>query len=113
MGMLFNCLRSGSPVIVTAGQQDTRLQFGEPALWSDLVGMAAALTLGNKLLISKLIKMLLERVRDEPAWRGDPSVSPLEVQRFPDWRREKLANLRMRSVKGVPADVKHPAFVFN
>lgn len=44
MGMLFNCLRSGTPVVATAGQQDTRLQFREPALWTDLVRLAASCT---------------------------------------------------------------------
>jgi len=44
MGMLFNCMRSGTPVIATAGQQDTRLQFREPALWTDLAGLAAPCT---------------------------------------------------------------------
>lgn len=44
MGMLFNCLRSGTPVIATAGQQDTRLQFREPALWTDLVQLASPCT---------------------------------------------------------------------
>ena len=37
MGMLYNAYRSGTPLIVTAGQQDQRLMFEEPILWGDMV----------------------------------------------------------------------------
>jgi benzoylformate decarboxylase len=40
MGMLYNAHRSGSPLLVTAGQQDRRLAFEEPILWSDLAAVA-------------------------------------------------------------------------
>jgi len=39
MGMLYNAYRSGSPLIVTAGQQDRRLMFEEPILWGDMVSV--------------------------------------------------------------------------
>lgn len=38
MGMLYNAYRSGTPLVVTAGQQDRRLMFEEPILWGDMVG---------------------------------------------------------------------------
>ncbi len=37
MGMLYNAYREGTPLLVTAGQQDRRLMFEEPILWSDMV----------------------------------------------------------------------------
>ena len=37
MGMLYNAHRAGTPLIVTAGQQDRRLKFEEPILGSDMV----------------------------------------------------------------------------
>jgi len=37
MGMLYNAHREGTPLLVTAGQQDRRLKFEEPILWGDLV----------------------------------------------------------------------------
>jgi benzoylformate decarboxylase len=37
MGMLYNAFRQGSPLLVTAGQQDRRLVFQEPILWGELV----------------------------------------------------------------------------
>ena len=36
MGMLYNAYKAGSPLLVTAGQQDRRFAITEPILWSDL-----------------------------------------------------------------------------
>ncbi|HIA19495.1 MAG TPA: hypothetical protein EYN70_08790 [Planctomycetaceae bacterium] len=40
MGMLYNAFREGTPLLVTAGQQDRRLQFEEPILGGDMVSVA-------------------------------------------------------------------------
>ncbi len=40
MGMLYNAYRAGTPLLVTAGQQDRRLMTEEPILWSDMVSVA-------------------------------------------------------------------------
>lgn len=40
MGMLYNLHRAGTPVLVTAGQSDRRLQLEEPILWSNLAEVA-------------------------------------------------------------------------
>src|SRR5919112_439456 len=40
MGQLYNAHREGTPLLVTAGQQDRRLMFEEPILWSDMVRVA-------------------------------------------------------------------------
>lgn len=40
MGMLYNAYREGTPLLVTAGQQDRRLKFEEPILWGDMVSVA-------------------------------------------------------------------------
>ena len=40
MGMLYNAYRSGTPLVVTAGQQDRRLAMEEPILWGDMVSVA-------------------------------------------------------------------------
>jgi benzoylformate decarboxylase len=40
MGMLYNAHRAGTPLLVTAGQQDQRLMFEEPILFSDMVRVA-------------------------------------------------------------------------
>ena len=44
LGMLYNALKARSPIVVTAGQQDTRLRLRGPVLGHDLVAMAAPLT---------------------------------------------------------------------
>ncbi|MBC8352992.1 MAG: thiamine pyrophosphate-binding protein [Planctomycetes bacterium] len=40
MGMLYNAFREGTPLLVTAGQQDRRLRFEEPILGGDMVSVA-------------------------------------------------------------------------
>ena len=42
--LLYNAFEGGVPLIVTAGQQDTRLAAREPALRADLVGLAKPFT---------------------------------------------------------------------
>jgi benzoylformate decarboxylase len=44
LGMLYDALKAGSPLLLTAGQQDTRLRLRDPLLGYDLVSMAAPLT---------------------------------------------------------------------
>lgn len=44
IGMIYGALRAGSPLVVTAGQQDTRMRLNNPVLGHDLVGMAAPVT---------------------------------------------------------------------
>jgi len=40
MGMLYNAHREGTPLLVTAGQQDRRLMFEEPILYGQMVEVA-------------------------------------------------------------------------
>src|SRR5215813_5536924 len=40
MGMLYNAYREGTPLLVTAGQQDRRLMLEEPILWGQMVEVA-------------------------------------------------------------------------
>ncbi len=37
MGMLYNAYREGTPLVLTAGQQDRRMMFEEPILWGRMV----------------------------------------------------------------------------
>jgi len=39
MGMIYNAYRQGTPLVITAGQQDQRMLFEEPILWGRLVDM--------------------------------------------------------------------------
>lgn len=44
IGMIYGALKANAPLIVTAGQQDTRLRLRDPLLSHDLVAMAAPVT---------------------------------------------------------------------
>jgi len=44
LGMIYGALKNGSPMVVTAGQQDTRARLRDPVLGHDLVAMAAPVT---------------------------------------------------------------------
>ena len=44
IGMMYGALKTCSPVVVTAGQQDTRMRLRDPILRHDLVAMAAPAT---------------------------------------------------------------------
>ena len=44
IGSIYNAWEGQSPLVVTAGQQDTRYRLREPVLWHDLVAMAAPVT---------------------------------------------------------------------
>ena len=44
IGMLYCALKANSPMIVTAGQQDTRMRLHAPVLGHDLAAMAAPVT---------------------------------------------------------------------
>ena len=44
IGMMYGALKANSAVVVTAGQQDTRLRLRDPILGHDLVAMAAPVT---------------------------------------------------------------------
>jgi benzoylformate decarboxylase len=44
IGSIYGALKAGSPVVVTAGQQDTRMRLKNPLLGHDLVAMAAPMT---------------------------------------------------------------------
>jgi len=44
LGMVFNALKSNAPLVVTAGQQDTRMLLRAPILSHDLAAMAAPVT---------------------------------------------------------------------
>src|SRR5262245_790331 len=44
IGALYGALKANSPLVVTAGQQDTRMRLAGPILGNDLVAMAAPVT---------------------------------------------------------------------
>ena len=58
MGMLYNAYCEGAPLLLTAGQQDRRLRFGEPVLEGDMVSVTRPWTKWSA---------EVQRVQDMPA----------------------------------------------
>jgi benzoylformate decarboxylase len=44
IGMIYGALKNGTPMVVTAGQQDTRMRLRDPVLGHDLAAIAAPVT---------------------------------------------------------------------
>lgn len=65
IGMMFGALKACSPVLITAGQQDTRMRLREPLLSHDLVAMAKPVTKwsGEPRHADEIAPMLREAIR--------------------------------------------------
>jgi len=83
IGMMYDALKSKSPMIVTAGQQDLRMRLREPLLYHDLVGMAAPVTkwsveVNSPDEVSEIMRRAFQVANQEP--RGPVFVSlPINV----------------------------------
>ncbi|MFH1922967.1 MAG: thiamine pyrophosphate-binding protein [Planctomycetota bacterium] len=84
MGMLYNAYRSGSPLVLTAGQQDRRLMFEEPILWGEMVDVARPWTkwaaeVGQVADVPSAVRRAVETAMTPPT--GPVFLSlPLDVQ---------------------------------
>ena len=72
IGMLYGALKSRSPMLVTAGQQDTRMRLHDPVLQHDLVAMAAPVTKWSEQAeradeLGPLVRRALKVANDPPA----------------------------------------------
>jgi benzoylformate decarboxylase len=72
LGMLYNAHKAGSPLLVTAGQQDTRLRLRGPVLGHDLPGMAAPLVKWSAQVeradeLAPLLRRALKIAQDPPS----------------------------------------------
>lgn len=62
LAMLLNAYKGGVPIVVTAGQQDTRLLLRDPALWGNLVEIARPFTKWSaEVLYAEDIPMAIQR----------------------------------------------------
>lgn len=84
MGMLYNAYRSGTPLVLTAGQQDRRMLFEEPILWGEMVDVARPWTkwaaeVGQVSDIPSAVRRAVETAMTPPT--GPVFLSlPLDVQ---------------------------------
>ena len=72
LGMLYNAHKAGSPLLVTAGQQDTRLRLRGPVLGHDLAAMAAPLVKWSAQVeradeLAPLLRRALKVAQDPPS----------------------------------------------
>ena len=72
LGMLYNASKAGSPLLVTAGQQDTRLRLRAPLLGHDLAAMAAPLVKWSAQVeradeLAPLLRRALKIAQDPPS----------------------------------------------
>ena len=72
LGMLYNASKAGSPLLLTAGQQDTRLRLRAPLLGHDLVAMAAPLVKWSAQVeradeMAPLLRRALKIAQDPPS----------------------------------------------
>ena len=83
IGSLYGALKASSPVVITAGQQDTRMRLNNPLLGHDLVAMAAPVTKWSVQIeradeISPILRRAFKVATDAP--QGPVFVSlPIDV----------------------------------
>ena len=80
LGALYNAKFFGSPVLVTAGQQEQGFGLTEPMLYDALVPMAAQPTqMASRNWMMR--RLIIDAVRNDPDWKGgDSTTQPKAVQ---------------------------------
>jgi benzoylformate decarboxylase len=107
MGILYDAYRAGTPLLVTAGQQDRRLKFEEPILWADLAGVARPWTKWSA---------EVERIEDLPAAvrralqaATTPPTGPVFLALPVDLQTEVAEGLDLTTARPLDARVRPPA----
>jgi len=106
MGMLYNAYREGTPLLVTAGQQDRRLRFEEPILYGEMVEVARPWTKWAA---------EVQRVEDLPAavcraaqTALTPPTGPVFLSLPIDVQREAADHVERRSIQLPDSRVRPP-----
>ncbi len=127
MGMIYNAFREGTPLVITAGQQDQRMLFEEPILWGRMVDVIRPWTKWAEEIrsvqdIPSAIRRAVQAAMAPPT--GPVFLAlPLDVQmasgesdldltplRLPDFHvRAPIEALRQAA--GVLADAKNPGIL--
>jgi glyoxylate carboligase len=99
IGALYGALKANSPVLVTAGQQDTRMRLANPLLGHDLVAMAAPVTKWS-VQVERADEISCDALsRWQPISRRVLSSSPC---RSTCWSRKRRSSRWRRTDCGVP-----------
>ncbi len=125
MGMLYCAMRANSPVIVTAGQQDTRMRLSDPVLGHDLVAMAEPLTKWSVQVeradeMAPILRRAFKVANDGPAgpvfiglpinvMEEETSVAPVTAGML--HRKPEVAHAAIGAMAELIANAQRPAIV--
>jgi len=126
MGMLYNAFREGTPLLVTAGQQDRRFKFEEPILWGQMVEVTRpwtkwAVEVDRVEDLPNAMRRAIQAALTPPTGPVFMSL-PVDVQmalaegldltppRLPDWRVRPPLEALQRAAD-VLLDAKNPAIL--
>jgi benzoylformate decarboxylase len=110
IGSLYGALKANSPVVVTAGQQDTRMRLKNPLLGHDLVAMAAPVTKWSVEIeradeIAPIMRRAFKVATDAP--QGPVFVSlPIDVMEQETEVQASVPDNLWRSTRPDPAGVE-------
>ena len=79
MSMLYDAMKAGSPLLLTAGQHDQAMNLTEPILWSELTPVARPwVKWAHEITRLEDLPRAVRRARaaTRPPWRPPPISSP-------------------------------------
>jgi benzoylformate decarboxylase len=106
MGMLYNAYREGTPLLVTAGQQDRRLMFEEPILGGDMVSVARPWTKWS--VEVQRIQDLPSAIRRAARVALTPPTGPVFMALPVDLQMELADDLDLSPIKLIDNRVRPP-----
>ena len=106
MGMLYNAYREGTPLLVTAGQQDRRLMFEEPILWGEMVEVVKPWT--KWACEVQRVEDLSQAVRRAVQAALTPPTGPVFLSLPVDVQMELCGNLDLSPVRLPEVRVRPP-----
>lgn len=107
MGMLYNAYREGTPLLVTAGQQDRRLMFEEPILYGQMVEVARPWTKWSCEV--QRVQDLPSAVRRAVQAALTPPTGPVFLSLPVDVQMEAAEGLDLTSIRLPDSRVRPPA----
>ena len=106
MGMLYNAYREGTPLLVTAGQQDRRLMFEEPILYGQMVEVTRPWTKWSHEV--QRVQDLPSAVRRAVQAALTPPTGPVFLSLPVDVQMETADNLDMSPIRLPDCRVRPP-----
>ena len=111
MGILYNAFREGTPLLVTAGQQDRRLRFEEPILYGDMVAVAKTWTKWSCEV--ELMQDLPNAIRRAVQTAMTPPTGPVFLSLPMDLQTETVDSLDLSPIRLPDPRVRPPVDAIN